>query len=44
MAWVVNQISLELPQWQQAYQAFVASFEKAQFGGIVFDYDGTLCR
>jgi hypothetical protein len=36
-----SQNSLE--EWKAAYQRFVTSFANATFGGVVFDYDGTLC-
>lgn len=29
--------------WQDAYRHFVERLEKASFGAILFDYDGTLC-
>lgn len=29
--------------WRRAYQSFIKKIERTSFGGIVFDYDGTLC-
>jgi hypothetical protein len=31
------------PFWRTAYDAFIERLERAQFGGVLFDYDGTLC-
>jgi fructoselysine-6-P-deglycase FrlB-like protein len=33
----------ELPAWRQAHASFSAVMQRARFGGIVLDYDGTLC-
>ena len=33
----------DLAFWQEAYRRFVVSLEKASFGAVLFDYDGTLC-
>jgi hypothetical protein len=33
----------ELSRWRDAYNAFCQSLRGATFGGIVMDYDGTLC-
>jgi len=33
----------DLGFWQGAFQQFVNSLEKATFGALLFDYDGTLC-
>ena len=30
--------------WQNAFRAFVRSFDRLDFQGIVLDYDGTLCE
>lgn len=30
--------------WQSAYQTFANRLSRANFGALVFDYDGTLCR
>ena len=30
-------------QWRESYGTFVAGVQKARFGAIVLDYDGTLC-
>ena len=32
----------ELAAWRRAYSAFKKRIERAPFGGVVFDYDGTL--
>lgn len=33
----------QLEAWQEAYAAFTRRLAKAIYGGVVFDYDGTLC-
>lgn len=33
----------EVEYWHNAYRIFVRALEKACFGGVVLDYDGTLC-
>jgi hydroxymethylpyrimidine pyrophosphatase-like HAD family hydrolase/fructoselysine-6-P-deglycase FrlB-like protein len=33
----------ELDVWKKLYADFVMSLRKARFGGVVLDYDGTLC-
>jgi hypothetical protein len=33
-----------LEGWRAAYRAFTSTLKGAQFGGVVFDYDGTLCE
>ncbi len=32
-----------LNYWRSAYRSYVDSIEAAIFGGVIFDYDGTLC-
>jgi hypothetical protein len=34
---------LDLRFWQESYRRFVEGLGKTPFGGIIFDYDGTLC-
>lgn len=33
----------ELQYWKKAYRSFLGKLRKSSFGGIVLDYDGTLC-
>ena len=33
----------DLTSWKEAHRRFVSNLEKASFGAILFDYDGTLC-
>src|SRR5207248_1759926 len=33
----------ELGYWKDSYQAFIDKLQKARYGAVVFDYDGTLC-
>jgi|TARA_R110000851_G_scaffold310283_2_gene470031 hydroxymethylpyrimidine pyrophosphatase-like HAD family hydrolase len=33
----------EIQVWKQAYDNFIKKLNKASFGAIVFDYDGTIC-
>jgi len=33
----------ELEYWENAYRMFIRTLEQTNFGGVVFDYDGTLC-
>jgi len=35
---------LDYAFWQKSYKDFLSSLEQKQFGGVVFDYDGTLCE
>lgn len=34
---------LEIEFWSKAYDSFIKKLNKAKFGAVVFDYDGTLC-
>ena len=34
----------ETDRWAKYHAVFVKRLESANFGGIVFDYDGTLCE
>jgi fructoselysine-6-P-deglycase FrlB-like protein/hydroxymethylpyrimidine pyrophosphatase-like HAD family hydrolase len=42
---VIDQLASagELQFWRQAYRSFLGRLRKSSFGGIVLDYDGTLC-
>lgn len=33
----------DLALWRRAYTAFIRKLERTSFGGLIFDYDGTLC-
>ena len=33
----------EVGYWHSAYRMFIRTLEQTSFGGVVFDYDGTLC-
>lgn len=33
----------ELKSWEKAYKSYVDKLNKAHFGALIFDYDGTLC-
>jgi fructoselysine-6-P-deglycase FrlB-like protein/hydroxymethylpyrimidine pyrophosphatase-like HAD family hydrolase len=33
----------ELVDWEKAYARFCSKLQRARFGGLVLDYDGTLC-
>lgn len=35
--------STELKLWNKSYHNFIKRLENEQFGGVVFDYDGTIC-
>jgi len=32
-----------LAYWRRAYHEFISALRRAEFGGVVLDYDGTLC-
>jgi len=34
---------MELPSWETAHGAYVSRLQKARYGGLILDYDGTLC-
>ena len=35
--------STEIKMWRNAYSAFIKKISEAKFGGIILDYDGTIC-
>lgn len=40
---LVKLTSEEIKQWNLAYETFIKKLNKAEFGAIVLDYDGTVC-
>jgi len=43
LAVVFEGLNNDMALWRQAYRAFIRSFDRITFKGVVFDYDGTLC-